>query len=379
MGCLNSKPVDPDDKEASQQNAKIEKVIRNDKKTLDRTIKILLLGAGESGKSTIIKQMRIIHSGGFPADERRQNRAVIYSNLIVAFKVLLEIMQAEGIAFTTDEVKVWGSPPNDLETVGANDSFSKEFAALIDKTDPDVSSEEAFSDRKVKDAMEGMWADAGVQKAVARGHEFALHDNLHYFYNSLDRIFEPNWLPDNQDMLHSRLRTTGITETLFELGQMNFRMMDVGGQRSERKKWIHCFDGVQCLLFMVALSGYDQCLVEDQSANQMHEAMMLFESLVNGEWFKRKPIILFLNKIDLFKSKLDLSPVSKHFPDYNGSDTDFDAAAKYFADRFRGINRMPEREIYVHYTNATDTTLLRATMDSVQDMIIQKNLHTLIL
>jgi len=67
-------------------------------------------------------------------------------------------------------------------------------------------------------------------------------------------------------MLQARLRSTGITETLFELGQMNFRMMDVGGQRSERKKWIHCFEGVQCLLFMVALSGYDQCLVEDQSA-----------------------------------------------------------------------------------------------------------------
>lgn len=67
-------------------------------------------------------------------------------------------------------------------------------------------------------------------------------------------------------MLQARLRTTGITETLFELGQMNFRMMDVGGQRSERKKWIHCFEGVQCLLFMVALSGYDQCLVEDQTA-----------------------------------------------------------------------------------------------------------------
>jgi len=73
-------------------------------------------------------------------------------------------------------------------------------------------------------------------------------------------------MPDDQDMLHARLRTTGITETLFEMGNLNFRMMDVGGQRSERKKWIHCFEGVQCLLFMVALSGYDQCLVEDQNA-----------------------------------------------------------------------------------------------------------------
>ncbi len=111
----------------------------------------------------------------------------------------------------------------------------------------------------------------------------------------------------------------------------------------------------------------------------MHESMMLFESLVNGEWFKRKPIILFLNKIDLFRDKLAISPVSAHFPDYHGADTDYDAAAKYFADRFRGINRIADREIYIHFTNATDTTLLKATMQSVQDMIIQKNLNNLIL
>ncbi|KAJ5863598.1 uncharacterized protein N7529_005514 [Penicillium soppii] len=359
MGCLVSKPAEVD-KEAIQRNQRIERGIKNDKKTLDRTIKILLLGAGESGKSTIIKQMRIIHSRGFPEEERHQTRAIIYSNIVIAFKVLLDIMNAEGIDFVDEPT-------------------TRPLADLLDNTDPDVGSDEAFSDLKVRDAMRAMWQDEGVQKAVARGHEFALHDNLCYFFDSLDRIFAPGWLPDNQDMLQARLRTTGITETLFELGQMNFRMMDVGGQRSERKKWIHCFEGVQCLLFMVALSGYDQCLVEDQNANQMHEAMMLFESLVNGEWFKRKPIILFLNKIDLFKGKLAISNISKHFPDYAGSNTDYDSAAQYFAERFRGINRIPDREIYIHYTNATDTTLLKATMDSVQDMIIQKNLHTLIL
>lgn len=111
----------------------------------------------------------------------------------------------------------------------------------------------------------------------------------------------------------------------------------------------------------------------------MHESMMLFESLVNGEWFKNKPIILFLNKIDLFREKLPISPISKNFPDYTGGDTDERAAMEYFADRFRGINRTADREIYIHYTNATDTTLLKATMQSVQDMIVQKNLSHLIL
>ncbi len=110
----------------------------------------------------------------------------------------------------------------------------------------------------------------------------------------------------------------------------------------------------------------------------MYESMMLFESLVNGEWFNSKPIILFLNKIDLFREKLAISPVSALFPDYRGPDTDYDAAVKYFADRFRGLDRTANREIYIHCTNAIDTTMLKATMESVQDIIIQSNVNSLL-
>jgi len=303
--------------------------------------------------------MRIIHNHGFPEDERQQNKAVIYSNVVIAFRVLLEIMHDEKLDFAS------------LST--------KEHAAIIEETEADVDAEDAFTSEEVRLAMLGMWADAGVQKAVAKGHEFALNDNLGFYFQNINRMFSPDWIPDDQDMLHARLRTTGITENLFELGELSFRMMDVGGQRSERKKWIHCFEGVQCLLFMAALSGYDQCLVEDVHANQMHEALMLFESLVNGEWFKDKPIILFLNKIDLFKHKIAVSPVKKHFPDYQGRSDDEEAAKAFFANRFKTINRNASREIYIHYTNATDTHLLTATMQSVQDMLIQKNIQKLIL
>lgn len=86
------------------------------------------------------------------------------------------------------------------------------------------------------------------------------------YYANIDRLFRKDYLPTDQDVLRSRLRTTGITETLFELGQLNYHMFDVGGQRSERKKWVHCFEGVHCLMFVAALSGYDQCLVEDKTA-----------------------------------------------------------------------------------------------------------------
>lgn len=86
----------------------------------------------------------------------------------------------------------------------------------------------------------------------------------HSFCSDLDRLWDPGYVPNDQDLLRSRLRTTGITETVFDLGHLSYRMFDVGGQRSERKKWIHCFENVNCLLFLVAISGYDQCLVEDK-------------------------------------------------------------------------------------------------------------------
>ena len=108
---------------------------------------------------------------------------------------------------------------------------------------------------------------------------FALIFNSYYAH--IDRLFASNYIPNDQDVLRSRLRTTGITETLFELGQLTYHMFDVGGQRSERKKWVHCFEGVHCLLFVAALSGYDQCLVEDKTAvrSTFLSAVQLFANL----------------------------------------------------------------------------------------------------
>ena len=102
--------------------------------------------------------MRIIHANGFQVDERRQIKAVIYSNMIIAFRVLLEIMQTEDIEFADEKTKV--------------------YADLLEDTDADLDADVAFIDKGVKDAMSGMWLDAGVQKAVAKGHEYALNDNL---------------------------------------------------------------------------------------------------------------------------------------------------------------------------------------------------------
>jgi guanine nucleotide-binding protein subunit alpha len=113
----------------------------------------------------------------------------------------------------------------------------------------------------------------------------------------------------------------------------------------------------------------------------MHEALMLFESIANSKYFERSALILFLNKIDLFTEKVrsNMSPISKWFPDYRGKPDDVEAAKVFFADKFTSLVRAQNKVTYVHYTNATDTTLLAITMDSVKDMIVQRNLQNLIL
>ena len=107
---------------------------------------------------------------------------------------------------------------------------------------------------------------------------------------------------------------------------------------------------------------------------------MLWESIANSHWFKKSALIIFLNKIDLFRAKVIASPITRHgFSDFQGDPTSWQQTSKYFMDKFIALNRNPGRDVYGHFTNATDTNLLKVTMTSVQDMIIQRNLKTLIL
>lgn len=108
---------------------------------------------------------------------------------------------------------------------------------------------------------------------------------------------------------------------------------------------------------------------------------MLFESIANSKYFEKSAMILFLNKIDLFKEKImsGKAPVKDHFPDYTGPDHNVEAAEAFFEQKFKSLVKDPSKETYVHYTNATDTTLLDKTMQSVQDMIVRRNLHKLML
>lgn len=346
--CMSKSSEETDQKKRSQ---KIDKDLEEDSKRLRRECKILLLGSGESGKSTIVKQMKIIHLKGYSDDELYNYRPTVFKNLIECARAVINAMRQFDIEPTNEENK-------------AHCDFVLEYSV--------ESGPQAMMDPKVGDAVQAIWADPAREQLMDRQTEFYLMDSAEYFFENAQRIVRSDYLPSEMDVLRARTKTTGIYETRFQMGQLSIHMFDVGGQRSERKKWIHCFENVTSIIFCVALSEYDQVLLEESSQNRMMESLLLFDSVVNSRWFMRTSIILFLNKVDIFKQKLSRSPLGNYFPDYSGGN-DVNKAAKYLLWRFNQVNRA-HLNLYPHLTQATDTSNIRLVFAAVKETILNNAL-----
>lgn len=337
------------------RSREIDKQLKETKAKMVSQVKVLLLGSGDSGKSTVLKQMRLIHKVPFSQQEIELYRQLVFDNITRGLRHLLDAM---------DEFEIKVSEEN-ISNVEIVDSAR------------DIGDGEPFPLHYIE-PLKSLWVDSNVQRAYERGNEAALPENLPYFFSSLDRVFQPNYQPTEQDIILCRARTVGITETSFHLKGSELLMVDVGGQKSERRKWIHCFQDVTSILFLVSLSGYDQCLVEDKDANQMQDAMTIWDSVCHSQWFKQTSIILFLNKNDLFEKRVPVSDIKNFFPDYDGEPGDIRAGRDYFKRRFAKLaqkaGRSKEREIYIHITTATDTAMLRVVMAAVEDTILRSNL-----
>jgi len=346
MGCVQSSEYDA---EAKARNDAIDSQLKRDRQLAKNEVKMLLLGAGESGKSTVLKQMKLIHHGGYTEPERYAFVEVIFANILQSMRAVVDAMPLLGIPL---------DPQNEPHRAFVLSFFVQDVTIVP---------------QDLATAIDALWHDRGVREAVGRSREFQLNDSAVYYFNSIDRIAAPDYLPTDQDILRTRVKTTGITETTFEVGELRYKIFDVGGQRSERRKWIHCFENVTALVFLVSLSEYDQMLYEDESVNRMQEALTLFDSICNSRWFVKTSIILFLNKIDLFAEKLLRSPLSDYFPDYQGG-SNYDSACDYLLQRFCSLNQTG-KQIYARFTCATDTKQIKFVLSAIQDIILQQHLR----
>ncbi|ORY74790.1 G protein alpha-subunit [Leucosporidium creatinivorum] len=318
-------------------------------------VKCLLLGSGESGKSTILKQMRLLSDGSHTDEERMAYREIILANAVQSMQVVVDAMDDLGLSL-----------PPDVQR----------HAALFSSLDiqPDVMDHNGDMYEDLRDGIIALWKLDATRECISKSYTFQLNDSAPYYFDAASRIGQKGYVPTDQDILRSRVKTTGITEAVFKIsGKVTFRCFDVGGQRSERKKWIHCFENVQCLFFVVAISEYNQLLAEDTTTNRVVEAATLFDSIANSRWFQNSGVLLFLNKTDLLASKLLLTSFSDSFPDFTGSNTPTDVQ-QYMLNKFRGLYRHKWREIIAHFTCATDTNQMSVVLAAVEQHIIVSNL-----
>eukprot|EP01126_Amoeba_proteus_P028529 TRINITY_DN2812_c0_g1_i1.p1 TRINITY_DN2812_c0_g1~~TRINITY_DN2812_c0_g1_i1.p1 ORF type:complete len:300 (+),score=70.10 TRINITY_DN2812_c0_g1_i1:318-1217(+) len=273
MSCFARKKT-PEEAAADKRNKEVEAVLKSEKQTAK--FKLLLLGTGDAGKSTFCKQMQVIHTGGFKAEEIDRFAEILRDNCLTSMQAVISACQDWNITFDTKMATL-------AEEVLSATDLTVQIAEIITNL------------RETKE----------IKQALERSNELQIPGGgsgaLYYFKNAM-RYAQPDYKPDYDDIIRAKMRTTGICEIQFRNASgQEFVMVDVGGQRSERRKWLHCFGDVTAVIFLVAINEYDMVLEEDNKTNRMEESLKLFSKLTGSQWFDDVSFLLFMNKTDLFR------------------------------------------------------------------------------
>lgn len=373
-------------------NEAIERDIKQQQREAHRIYKILLLGTGGCGKSTFLKQMRLIESevsqsqnesgekDPFPEDERKTVwRPIIYQNIYTGITTLVTQMEKLRIKYGSEDNKRRGDAIKEIATV-------LEFMTSDQQT--------IRTDYALK--VQNLWEDSGIQKCFDRRAEYQLEDSVHYFLNNLLEVLKDGYVPSIDHVLHARVMTKTIYTQDFPMpNKTTLRMIDVGGQRGYRDKWIHYFDNVVSVIFITSLSEFDLRLEEDETVFRTEESLNLFRNILKLPFFINTTIILFLNKTDLLKDKLRKGvSFEEYFPEFDPDD--FEDDKRYGPEPFKEAEYMKQlylecderdeeekrdsdRSIYSHLTCATNTDSIKVVWKVVKGIILENAMRVIAL
>lgn len=189
--------------------------------------------------------------------------------------------------------------------------------------------------------------------------------------------FLQDYTPSMEDILHSDVKTTGIIDSNFRIKNMLFRCVDVGGARSERRKWIQTFDEVSAIFFFVPSNGFDQMLSEDGSANRLEEGANLFQAIVNNRYFRCTSFVVLFTKTDLLLEKIQHKNIRDHFPDFSGDPHNLDDVKQFLCSMFesRCLGDSSSRVLGYHFIATTNTGDVKAVFDDHIDSIMRSLEH----
>jgi GTPase SAR1 family protein len=189
-----------------------------------------------------------------------------------------------------------------------------------------------------------------------------------------ERFASPDFLPTIPDLLRVKLKTIGIAELTFRVSNSEFLMIDVGGQRSERRKWLPLFNDITAIIYLVALNEYEMFLEEDNVTPRLDESLQLFQRLSGSQWLRKASIILFFNKYDIFQERIKERPLKGCFEDYEEFEkkypnmTELEKSCLFMKEKF--ISVFNGSRLYMFFTCALDTDNCQKVFLAVRDTIV---------
>ena len=246
-----------------------------------KIMKCLLLGTASQGKATFFKQITLLAKGEL--EERGISLAARY----IHDSLWLQMKSILSSAIEEHEFEL--------------DAKALESADFIEFLAPNTPIEVIAEHVKV------LWESNSIRQAYKLRSNLGIIDSCEYFFNDIDRICKDDYVPTTKDMLFSRIPTTGIRTQEAEFNNHKFSFYLVGGQRSERRKWIDCLDNVHAVLHFTSLTDYDQFLYEEKDVNAMESSILLFHDVFRSRYLKNSFFGLVFTKLDLFKKKINIS------------------------------------------------------------------------
>ena len=320
----------------------------------EATVKILTLGAGECGKTTLWRQLKIIYCGGFTDKEKVNLSSALRTNILADIQALIQCAQSSN-------QNIPGDISNDVDLIMGCDAVTAE----------DFTPEIAESIQKV-------WADPVFKQVYQQANSIGIGENADYFLDNVDRIADENYVPTNDDILKARIRTVGVFNLCVEVDGEKTVLVDVGGQRNERKNWSKCFENVSYVMFVVSLSDFDQKMFEDENVTRTKDSIDLFKNIASTKVFENVPFVIVLNKFDLFKKKIRKNPEAfkAAYPGFSGNTSNEEECIEHIKNTFKQYlpeERGPNAWVEAIPTCAMDQNSVRDLFQKIAQKIKAKH------
>lgn len=230
--------------------------------------------------------------------------------------------------------------------------------------------------------MKRLWNHPSVQELLDK-QNLRLEEMAGFFLDELDEVTSERYIPTNAHILKARIKTLGVSEHRITMNTggglgRDWRIYDVGGHRSLRAAWVPYFDNMNAIIFLAPISAFDQVLAEAPKVNRLEDSVMLWQNIVSNKLLQNTDIILFLNKCDLFASKLASGiKLRDYVVSYGNRPNDIENASSYLRKKFAGIMKEDSplpRTFYCHLTTVTDTKSTQKVITSIKDMLMRDSL-----